>query len=312
MTIQVQFTRDGRPTGHPVEAPLLPREPQINDVHFTFERGATEAPSAQFTRDGETVGKPIPAPKGADDVGFEFHTSEDGSVVMRDMHWTKGGKLVGDFVPPPPGSNDAHLTVPGGKITGGFWTRDGERLDPERVGDIAIPGHGFVNDAHLARQPPRFAKDIGETDAESGSTDDCCGQGPSASSGRISYLPPHYDDGGAGEPIGIDFPVPDCDAADNFQGTGVGTGVGPTAQAAEAMAKTVATAQATAQWGAVNPICPRRECRLEKSPAVVAPAAIVVTVKIPKVALHVSVATADWEAYVICHCRPLPGGGVIA
>jgi hypothetical protein len=131
--VRIRFTRDGRPTGHPLTPPLVPRSPQVNDVHLTFEPGKNEKPRVQFTRNGEPAGKPLPAPDGANDVGFEFVES-DGSVKMRDMHWTQDGNRIGEYIPQPEGANDAHITP---DVTD-------KSVSATHVQPPAVPGPGAV------------------------------------------------------------------------------------------------------------------------------------------------------------------------
>lgn len=145
MSIKIQFTRNGRPTGDAFETLS-----SFNDVHFKFERGK-EAPSFRYTKDGKPVGEEHKAPDDAVDVGIEFAVDEDGNVSLRDAHWTdKDGNAIGGadgYIPPPKGgANDWHLEVPGGKLTKAHWTKNGHKPAGRGV-DIDVPAN--ANDVHV-------------------------------------------------------------------------------------------------------------------------------------------------------------------
>ena len=150
MGLKIQFTRNGRDTGHPVT--IGPSD--ANDVHFKFTRGSG-APKLRYTTDGaDAKGGEHTAPEGAVDVGVEFLLDANGKLTMRDSHWTdRDGKAIGGpdgYIPPPEGANDWHLEVPGGKITEAFWTKDGQSYVPRESLDVPED----ANDAHLSHFQP--------------------------------------------------------------------------------------------------------------------------------------------------------------
>jgi hypothetical protein len=104
----VIFTKNGQEIGR-VYGP-----PDATDVHIRWGNHPNGG-TGYWTKNGDPIrGSDFPIPPGTND----YHLSPSGDP------------REGFTLTPPPGANDAEFEWQGDRFTGGWWTRDGQRIEP--------------------------------------------------------------------------------------------------------------------------------------------------------------------------------------